>query len=100
MDLEYLAFLENMLTENRKERFEQVLAHRSNHFTVVIEDVFQLHNTSAVMRSCEVFGIQQLNVIEERYTKSIDKEIAMGAQKQVWLTRNSLLYLDIKKIKI
>ena len=65
MDLEYLAFLENMLTENRKERFEQVLAHRSNHFTVVIEDVFQLHNTSAVMRSCEVFGIQQLNVIEE-----------------------------------
>ena len=100
MDLEYLAFLENILTENRKERFEQVLAHRSNHFTVVIEDVFQLHNTSAVMRSCEVFGIQQLNVIEERYTKSIDKEIAMGAQKQVWLTRNSLLYLDIKKIKI
>ena len=75
MDLEYLAFLENMLTENRKERFEQVLAHRSNHFTVVIEDVFQLHNTSAVMRSCEVFGIQQLNVIEERYTKSIDKEM-------------------------
>jgi tRNA (guanosine-2'-O-)-methyltransferase len=100
VDLEYLAFLENILTENRKERFEQVLAHRSNHFTVVIEDVFQLHNTSAVMRSCEVFGIQQLNVIEERYTKSIDKEIAMGAQKQVWLTRNSLLYLDIKKIKI
>jgi len=46
-----------------------------------------LHNTSAVMRSCEVFGIQQLNVIEERYTKSIDKEIAMGAQKWVDVNR-------------
>jgi tRNA (guanosine-2'-O-)-methyltransferase len=52
-----------------------------------MEDIFQLHNASAVMRSCEVFGIQQLNVIEERYTKSIDKEIAMGAQKWVDVTR-------------
>jgi len=35
------------------------------------------------MRSCEIFGIQELNVIEQRYGKSIDKEIAMGAQKWV-----------------
>lgn len=48
-----------------------------------MEDVFQMHNTSAVMRSCEVFGIQQLNVIEERFGKKIDKQIAMGAQKWV-----------------
>lgn len=99
MDLEYLAFLENMLTENRKERFEQVLAYRSNHFTVVIEDVFQLHNTSAVMRSCEVFGIQQLNVIEERYTKSIDKEIAMGAQKWVDVNRYNSITNCISDLK-
>ena len=87
VDLEYLAFLENILTENRKERFLQVLSKRTNHFTIAMEDIFQLHNTSAVMRSCEVFGIQQLNVIEERYTKSIDKEIAMGAQKWVDVNR-------------
>jgi tRNA (guanosine-2'-O-)-methyltransferase len=99
VDLEYLVFLENMLTENRKERFEQVLAHRSNHFTVVIEDVFQLHNTSAVMRSCEVFGIQQLNVIEERYTKSIDKEIAMGAQKWVDVNRYNSITNCITDLK-
>ena len=87
VDLEYLTFLENILTDNRKERFQQVLAKRTNHFTIAMEDIFQLHNTSAVMRSCEVFGIQQLNVIEERYTKSIDKEIAMGAQKWVDVNR-------------
>lgn len=87
IDLDYLAFLENILTDNRKERFQQVLSKRTNHFTIAMEDVFQLHNTSAVMRSCEVFGIQQLNVIEERYTKSIDKEIAMGAQKWVDVNR-------------
>jgi len=82
-DLNYLAYLEGFLTDNRKERFEAVLSNRTNHFTVVVEDVFQMHNTSAVMRSCEVFGIQQLNIIEQRFGKSIDKQIAMGAQKWV-----------------
>ncbi|KAB1155598.1 TrmH family RNA methyltransferase [Flavobacterium luteum] len=83
IDLDYLHFLENILTENRKERFQKVLQNRTKHFTIVVEDIFQMHNTSAVMRSCEVFGIQELNVIEQRYGKSIDKEIAMGAQKWV-----------------
>lgn len=82
-DLKYLEFLENILTDNRKEKFLKVLQNRTNHFTIAVEDIFQMHNTSAVMRSCEVFGIQELNVIEERYGKSIDKEIAMGAQKWV-----------------
>jgi tRNA (guanosine-2'-O-)-methyltransferase len=83
VDIAYLEFLENILTDNRKERFLNVLNNRTNHFTIAVEDIFQMHNTSAVMRSCEVFGIQELNVIEQRYGKSIDKEIAMGAQKWV-----------------
>lgn len=86
-DLKYLEYLEGFLTENRKEKFLKVLEQRTNHFTVAMEDVFQMHNTSAVMRSCEVFGIQQLNVVEERYGKKIDKEIAMGAQKWVDINR-------------
>jgi tRNA (guanosine-2'-O-)-methyltransferase len=79
IDLEYLAFLENILTDNRKEKFQKVLQNRTKHFTIAVEDIFQMHNTSAVMRS-EIFGIQELNVIEQRYGESIDKEIAMGAQ--------------------
>ena len=83
IDVDYLNFLENILTENRKEKFLKVLQNRTNHFTVVVEDIFQMHNASAVMRSCDIFGIQKLNVIEQRYGKTIDKEIAMGAQKWV-----------------
>lgn len=86
-DYELLEFLENILTDNRKERFADVLKNRTKHFTIAIEDVFQLHNTSAVMRNCEVFGIQELNVIEERFGKKIDAEIAMGAQKWVDVNR-------------
>lgn len=86
-DLDYLKYLEEFLTDNRKAKFLKILENRTNHFTMVMEDVYQLHNTSAVMRSCEVFGIQQLNVIEEKFGKRIDKEIAMGAQKWVDVNR-------------
>lgn len=88
-DENYLAYLETFITESRKEGFKRVLADRTKHFTVVCEDVYQLHNTSAVMRSCEVFGIQELNVVEQRFGKRIDKEIAMGAEKWVDIHRFS-----------
>jgi tRNA (guanosine-2'-O-)-methyltransferase len=87
IDLKLLDYLETFLTENRKIRFEKVLAQRTKHFTVATEDVYQLHNTSAVMRSCDVFGIQEVNIVEEVNSKRIDGEIAMGAQKWVDLNR-------------
>ena len=84
---ELLTYLEGFLTENRKAGFLRVLKNRTKHFTIAIEDVYQLHNTSAVMRSCEVFGVQELNVIEQKFGKRIDSEIAMGAQKWVDVNR-------------
>ncbi len=81
-------YLESFLTPKRKSLFEKVVNSRTNHFTVATEDVYQLHNTSAVMRSCDVFGIQNIHVIEERNLKRIDREIAMGAQKWVSLNRH------------
>ncbi len=98
-DTKYLDYLYEFLTDQRKNRFETVLEQRTNHFTIAIEDLFQLHNTSAVMRSCEVFGIQQLNVVEERYGKRIDKEIAMGAQKWVDINRFDSMGECVKTLK-
>lgn len=88
-DKNYLAFIEEVITENRKLGFEKVLSQRTKHMTIAIEDVYQLHNTSAVMRSCEVFGVQELHVIEQKNSKSIDKEIALGAEKWVDIHRYS-----------
>src|SRR5690606_35856558 len=99
--MELLDYLETIITEERKQRFIKVLQSRSKHFSIAVEDVFQLHNTSAVMRSCEVFGIQELNVIEQRFGKQIDKQIAMGAQKWVDIIRhnNSLECVDYLRTK-
>ncbi|WP_417290103.1 TrmH family RNA methyltransferase [Corallibacter sp.] len=87
IDLKLLEHLETYLTDNRRTRFNKVLSQRTKHFTVATEDVYQLHNTSAVIRSCDVFGIQEVNIVEEQNTKKIDREIAMGAQKWVDLNR-------------
>jgi tRNA (guanosine-2'-O-)-methyltransferase len=99
IDIDYLKYLEGFLTENRKERFANVLKYRTNHFTIAIEDVYQLHNTSAVLRSCEVFGIQQLNVVEEKFGKKIDSEIAMGAQKWVDVNRFDTIKSCVHSLK-
>jgi tRNA (guanosine-2'-O-)-methyltransferase len=94
-----LTYLEGFITENRKEGFLRVLKNRTKHFTIAMEDVYQLHNTSAVMRSCEVFGIQELNVVEQKFGKSIDKEIAMGAEKWVDINRFSSIQDCITNLK-
>lgn len=83
VDLDLLAYLEGYLTEERKQRFLEVLQHRTKHITIAIEDVYQMHNTSAIIRSCDVFGVQEVHVVEDRFAKRLDKNIAMGAEKWV-----------------
>lgn len=82
-----LDYLEYFITEERKHRFEEIIQNRTNHFSVALEDLFQMHNASAVIRSCDVFGVQTAHFIEQKYAKRLDKNIAMGAQK--WVTTKS-----------
>lgn len=89
MDHKLLEYLQSFLTERRRSLFDAVLEGRTRHITVAVEDVYQLHNTSAVIRSCESFGVQDLHVIEEINAKRIDREIAMGAQKWVDVHRHT-----------
>ncbi len=89
MDHKLLEYLQSFLTERRRSLFDKVLEGRTRHITVAVEDVYQLHNTSAVIRSCESFGVQDLHVIEEVNAKRIDREIAMGAQKWVDVHRHT-----------
>ncbi|WP_291864395.1 RNA methyltransferase [Maribacter sp.] len=83
IDEKLLAYLEEIVTPERIERFKVILEERTKYITVAIEDVFQRHNMSAVIRSCEVFGIQNAHVIEGRNAKCLDEEISMGAQNWV-----------------
>ena len=98
-DQELLTYLESYLTPRRIALFDKVLAERTNHFTVATEDVYQLHNTSAVIRSCDVFGVQNVHITEERNVRKIDREIAMGAQKWVNVNRYHTVEDSVNTLK-
>lgn len=101
VDLKYIEYLEQFVTEKRRTLFDKVLSERTRHFTVAIEDIYQPHNASAVVRSCEIFGIQDVHVIQNKYKFYASNQVAKGAQK--WLdfklfkekeTNNTLACID------
>ena len=95
-----LQYLENFITEERKNRFTEILSLRTNHFTVAVEDIYQMHNTSAVISSCEIFGVQNAHLIEQKYGKRLDSKIAMGAEKWVTTHRYTDTFSCIDKLKV
>jgi tRNA (guanosine-2'-O-)-methyltransferase len=80
---EVLAFLSTYLTDSRKALFNQVIQYRTRHLTVVLEDIYQPHNASAVLRSADLTGIQDIHIIENRNQYEVNPEVAMGSSK--WL---------------
>ena len=60
-----------MITEKRKSRLKSVAACRQN-FTVILENVHDIHNIGAVLRSCDAVGVHEIFVLytEDRYDSS------------------------------
>lgn len=78
-----LLHLHQFVEERRAEKFEEVVQFRTKHLTIVLENIFQSQNASAVLRSCECMGIQDVHVIENSYKFETHPDIALGANK--WL---------------
>lgn len=84
MQKELIEYLSACITPERNQLFEKVLSQRTSYITVMLEDIFQPQNASAVLRTCDCFGIQHVHAIENRNTFTVDTEVAMGASK--WLS--------------
>jgi len=83
MTTELIDFLEQFITENRLELFDKVLENRTKFITVVLEDIYQSQNASAVLRTADCFGIQDVHVIENKNTYQINPDVTLGSSK--WL---------------
>lgn len=77
-------FLAGYMTEERADLFSRIVAERTRYLTVVVEDVYQPHNASAVLRSCDCFGVQDVHVIENDNKWELSEGVSMGSDK--WLT--------------
>jgi tRNA (guanosine-2'-O-)-methyltransferase len=76
------------ISDNKKQKFDEYVQNRTRHITVVLENIFQPHNASAVLRSCDCFGIQDMHIIENYNKYTPNREIDMGSSK--WL--NTIKY--------
>ncbi|MBL7851244.1 MAG: RNA methyltransferase [Cyclobacteriaceae bacterium] len=75
--------LSQFVTEHKRGFMERVLASRTRYLTIVLEDIYQSQNTSAVIRTCECMGLQDVHVIETNSEWSTNKLILKGSNK--WL---------------
>ena len=78
-----LEYLQKYMTEERSSRFNTVLAYRTRHFTIAVEDVFQERNASAIVRTADCFGIQDVYIIENHNEYRLSEGISKGADKWV-----------------
>jgi tRNA (guanosine-2'-O-)-methyltransferase len=77
-------FLAGHVSAHKLSLFARIAGERTRYLTVVLEDIYQPHNASACLRSCDAFGVQDVHVIEERNRFRVSKDVALGAAK--WLT--------------
>ena len=89
---ELIEHLKSFVTEERLILFQEKINLRSNHLTLVLEDVFQSRNISAAMRSADCFGLQNIHIIENKNKFISDKTVSLGAGK--WL---NIIQYNIKE---
>lgn len=74
------------MLERRSDLLFDVIEKRTRYMTVVLEDIFQSQNASAVLRTCDCFGIQDVHIIENNHNYKINPDVAIGSDK--WLNLN------------
>lgn len=90
---ELIQFFSNMVTPERERLFHTVLQNRTKYITVVLENFYQSHNASAVMRSCDCFGVHDMHIIENGNEYAVNPDIALGSSKWV----NIIKYNQLKE---
>jgi len=75
------------ISDHKKEFLELVLNQRTRHITMVLEEIYQSQNASAVIRTCECMGIQDIHIIENEVKYSVNRRVLKGSYKWVDLIK-------------
>jgi len=89
MNHKLISFLSEFVTAERLALFNKTLSLRTNYLTVVLEDLYQTQNTSAVVRTADCFGIQNVHVIENKHTFQVNPDVVRGASNWVTVNRHN-----------
>lgn len=87
MEQELISLLEEYVTDHKVQVIDDVLNKRTRHITVMLEDLYYAHNISAVIRTCDCFGIQDLYIAQKLHDYKVNPNIVRGASKWVNLEK-------------
>lgn len=88
--IELYNFLVSFITDERRKKFEEIIKYRTKYLTIVLEDIFQSHNASAVLRTVECLGIQDVHIIENRNSYKVNPDVALGSAKWINIHKYNL----------
>lgn len=86
------------MEEERKIRFEEVARKRTKGVILVLENLHDPHNLSAIVRSAEAFGIQYI-YLSGQFPEEMNKAISLGSENWVTLFKEPRLKSVIKHLK-
>lgn len=86
-DFRVLHHLEQFVSEHKKQVMEKVLHDRTRHVTVMLEDIFQSQNASAVIRTVECMGLQDVHIVENLAKYQLNVRVLKGSYKWLNLER-------------
>ena len=89
MEAELIQFLSGFITPERLKLFNRILSLRTSYLTVVLEDLYQTQNVSAVLRTADCFGIQNVHVIENKHVFHVNPDVVRGASNWVTVARHN-----------
>lgn len=89
LPLSLIDYLSQFLTDRRLSLIEQVLESRSRYMTCLLEDIYQSQNASAIVRSCECCGLQEIHVVEDTNRLNYNPLVLRGADKWIDVVRHS-----------
>ncbi|WP_255399360.1 TrmH family RNA methyltransferase [Roseivirga sp. 4D4] len=104
MRKQIIDMLEEYVTPHKVATIDEVLSQRTRHLTVVLEDIYHAQNASAVMRTCDCFGIQDLYITQRLHDYEVNPNVVRGASK--WVSQykyereeesTAKCFLDLKK---
>ena len=87
-------YLSGFINEERRQRLGEILRLRTRHITVVLEDIYQPQNASAVVRTCECLGLQEIHVIENRHEYRLNPAVVQGSSKWIELVKHNRVEED------
>ncbi|GAB4298736.1 MAG: RNA methyltransferase [Marinilabiliales bacterium] len=79
-----IEYLKEFVTPEKYQLFLKIVESRTRYLTVVLEDIYQPQNASAVLRTCDCYGVQNIHIIENRNKYRLNPDVTLGSDK--WLS--------------